>query len=231
MKSKWYFLKCSKELMDIKDALSSYDFESDGDRGFRIEYGVSDVIKGRYIEKVVDNEIFNDPYGAESQVELIRYLNINFLIHKDELGRGRYLLEIVDPPRSIKCFIQLISELLDRITVEVINIRILDFYKTIYNESPRAKIVRIKASGINISTNSQMKVDIVSSGDALGDCISFFGVDKFNLEKIKIEKPFKGFESAIEVTNKGGFVFGEDLVTVGRIYIRNFIINSYKNLG
>ena len=99
--------------------------------------------------------------------------------------------------------LNLLQEVLGNIFVEDVSISLLDFFNSIKKDSPRAKIIKIKASSIKISKNSQMRVEVDSIDDAYYDFVKFIEFNDYKIDKIKIENPFSKSTAPIEIGANG----------------------------
>lgn len=225
-KHKWLLLECDKTPELVVKALLAHGFQTELGRGFRATAKVSGFVSSSYVEKVMKVERIVDPFGSESEVETTRYVAINFRLHFRENNERTFLLEVVRPPRSIRTMLSELSEVMGRIAVSEINLPLIEIFKELRLDSPRARIVKLKASRLGISMASVAKVEVSSSVDAYRDYSSFFGESKGFVEKIKIERPFIDSNGALEIGVNGLCSFDEKVEDL----VRELVLKIYRQI-
>lgn len=220
-KHKWKKFSCKLNHKDLFLRINARKFEND--IGFRINHFDQEYISVKFIEKIVDVIKVVDPFGMVEESKTIRYCSFDFNLYLSDKNDSTYLLEIIEPPRTIRSMLNLLHEVLGDISVEDISISLLDFFRSIKKNSPRAKIIRIKASSINISKNSQMRVEVDSIDDAYHDFNKFIQGNDYKVEKIKIENPFSKLTKPIEICANGFINMDESVVDE----IRNILLTHH----
>lgn len=209
-KHKWLTFACEMMPVKLAQALLARSFDSETGHGFRVISRSKEVISSTFIERIVTQEKIVDPFGVITELETVRYSSIKFRLHFRTSNDLQYLLEVNDPPRSIRSLIMELSDALDGVTVGEVTLPLIKIYSKISNQSPRARIVKLKASGIKISNSSEMRVEVNSSIDAYADFEAFFSKSVAKVEKIKIERPFFDLVGSLEIGANGSCSFDDE---------------------
>ncbi|MFI8616203.1 hypothetical protein ACIGHN_11910 [Acidovorax sp. NPDC077693] len=210
-KSKWLFLDVDSSLSQINAALSLAKFDLEIGRGFEPLSRSTKALNYRFIEKTIEIERVADPFGEVNEIQTVRYAMTRFEIHRRLSSPGSYLLEIENPPRTVRSMIGALAAALGHITVYEVEWSVLDFYFRIKHESPRAKIVKLKASKIPISDSSAMKVEISSVKDAFADYLHKFPGSEGRIDKIRVDRPFMDVAGFLEVGANGLCIFDDEV--------------------
>lgn len=200
-KHKWKKFSCELKHEDLFRRINLRKF--DNNIGFRVNEFGHDFLYATFIEKIVDVIKVTDPFGVVEENKTIRYCSFDFHLYLLDEFNSIYLLEIIEPPRTVRSMLNLLQEVLGNIFVEDVSISLLDFFNSIKKDSPRAKIIKIKASSIKISKNSQMRVEVDSIDDAYYDFVKFIEFNDYKIDKIKIENPFSKSTAPIEIGANG----------------------------
>lgn len=200
-KHKWKKFSCDLKHKDLFKRINSRKFENN--IGFRVNEFGNDFLHATFIEKIVDLIKVTDPFGGVEENQTIRYCSFDFYLYLLDEFKSIYLLEVIEPPRAIRSMLNLLQEILGNISVEDVSIPLLDFFNSIKKYSPRAKIIKIKASSIKISKNSQMRVEVDSIDDAYHDFTKFIELHEYKIDRIKIENPFSKSTAPIEIGANG----------------------------
>lgn len=219
-KSRWLTLSTDISQREALSLLSRSSFSEDLGQGFEPISRSNNFIHCRFIERTVTKESSTNPFGETHEWETIRYTSTTFRLHK-KCNVG-YLIEISNPPRTVRPLISALGETLGRITISEMHWPILDAYKTIKSRSPRARITKIKANGIKLSDTSSSKVEVTSSIDALNDFRSAFKKSDKYIERIRIENPFIEITDPLEISVNGACVFDESTDE----QVRSLILNT-----
>lgn len=209
IKCKWLRIESSLPPSKAMKAVLNRTYTNDVDRGFLALTRIRQSVAAKYTERTIVQESSVDPYGEVSESDAVRYSIISFRLHFCEPFDGNYVLEVFQPPRTLRHLLQELSDTLDGIVVHEPNIQLLNVYTDLKIKSFKAKIVRLKAAGIAISATSELKAEVLSSTDAYNDLISKFEKSKLKLEKIRIENPFPTTSGPLELSSNGLCCFDE----------------------
>ncbi len=209
IKCKWLRLQSTLPPAKVVKAVLSRKFSDDADKGFLGLVKLGKSIAAKYAERTIVRESSVNPYGEISESEAVRYSITQFRLHFSDPFDENYVLEVLQPPRTLRPLIGELSEALEGVVVHEPNIQLLSVYKALKNNAFKAKIVRLRAAGIAISATSELRAEVLSSEDAYSDLVSKFDESKFKLEKIKIENPFPTKSGPLELGMNGLCCFDE----------------------
>lgn len=207
-KIKWLLLESDFSLNRLIKKLLDHPFSLEAGFGFRVISKSSTQVVASFIERITTIERITDPYGETSEFETTRYTSIRFKLIK-RYDEAKFLFEIYNPPRSIRPLTLGLGNILGSITVSEVVIPIMEIYSIMKSSSPRARIARLKASGISISVSSIIRVEVNSSEDAFHEFKNYFPKHGDSVEKIRVERPFPGDTGIFEVSANGLVSFEE----------------------
>lgn len=199
-KSKWVSVDSDVSLKKVLPLLLRSPFDMEQGKGFEVLSRDQQCLQAKFIERCASAEEITDPFGVTTQVETIRYSTIRFQIHEIGQSDGRFLLEVAMPPRSLRSLAFALDAVLGGVRVSDIDLPLLQVFARIKHKSPKAKLVRIKASNLRVTDDSIAKVEFLSEVDAYRDFVAVFGKPSALIEKLRIERPFGDLEGFFEVS-------------------------------
>lgn len=214
---------CDMTPAKLSQALLARNFDPEMGLGFRVIERTREFISAIFIERIVTQEKIIDPYGSITELETIRYASIKFHLHFRNSDEFNYLLEVCNPPRSIRSMISNLSDTLSGITIGELNFPLIEIYSKVRNEFPRARIIKLKAFNISISNHSDMRIEVNSSVDAYIDFKKFFNGNESKLEKIKIENLFSNPRNSLEIGTSGLISFDDE----SEDYVRALVLETH----
>lgn len=203
-RSKWLALTVEAPILKIAELLNDHQFKRGCTVGFELVELKKDSIRGKFIEEIIDNETIIDPFGEKTLNSVRRYSIFDFLVLP--LEKNRFLLRINNPPRSLKNFISILSDVLDfGFYVEPLEVDILAMIQHIkfINSAKDWSIKKIRMSQVRLSESSIAKIEVTSEGDAYQDLRDHMNVKNALLERVTIEYKEANTTSEIELTSKG----------------------------
>jgi hypothetical protein len=171
-KIKWFTTDIKIPIESILEKMLSCQFTQNVDEGFLIIRSNKNLVEGKFIEKLVITERFDNPFGYTEENKIVKYQITKFCL-TDEKPIG---LIVIDPPKSMRAFfgaihkISGINSLISEITVDP-----LAWALSFENSFGKIKILNISSTGINIANNSLAKVSIAGEKDIRRDFIEFIG--------------------------------------------------------
>ncbi len=171
-KTKWFITNIKIPIESIFSEMLSYQFTQNVDEGFLIARSSKNLIEGKFIEKLIITERFDNPFGYTEENRIVKYQITKFCL-TDETPIG---LIVTDPPRSMRAFFAAIhrilgiSSLISEITIDPL-LWALNFE----NSFGKIKILNISSTGINIANNSLAKVSVTGEKDIRNDFMEFIG--------------------------------------------------------
>ena len=118
-------------------------------------------IHATYVEMESSHQEFTDPLGEVYEQTLITYNTFKFTI--EPLTNSILIMSIVEPPRTIKNFINIISKDLNYLVAfSSASISINDLLNSLYDnkEISLIKIKKLKVSGMKLNDSSLASIEI-----------------------------------------------------------------------
>lgn len=210
-KHKWIWLQCDHSVGKVASILLKNSFDSLAGNGFRLSQKSKDEVNSTFIERIITHEKIIDPFGAQSDLETVRYQSTRFRLHARTRAEDEYnyLLEVENPPRSVRSLVAALSYSLGGVTIGEVALPVLTIYAELKKRSPRSKIVRLEARDISISDTTSIRLEVNSSTDAFEDFRKLFQGAEGKIEKVRIERPFSGSDGIFELSSTGVCLFDE----------------------
>ena len=172
---KWFITEWPLSLKKLSADMLKNQYNNKLTSGFVLEKVAVKNITGKFITKRIIKENIEDPFGSITEVSRISYDVIKFTINKDKLG-----LSIIDPPRSIKNFINILHEISGiGLSVSEVTIDPLIWLHSIENSIGKQDVTKIMASDINIHNKGLAKIEVVGKNDIRKEFTKFIQ-DKYH---------------------------------------------------
>jgi hypothetical protein len=210
LKTKWFKIRLPLNLKETHKALLENHYKTGGKSGFEIIEYTDSLLRAKFIEKIVSQEIVIDPFGNEGLLESVRYLIFEFSIIS--LYENDYLIKILFPPRSMKSFINIIYDIFGfGFFIQPVSFDLKIFLIAIEkNLNPtQLKVIKVNASGLVLTETSSAKLEIKSSKHAYHDLLEKFNCDNFTIDNMRISLRIDGVDGFIEVSKAGSICFSD----------------------
>ncbi len=161
MKTKWLKVKIPIELTKFIDILNENQYRLESKNGFELIDFNKTELHAKFIEKVISKEVIIDPFGNSNEIEITRYLIINFSIYK--INSNSYFLIVESPPRSLKCLTDKLYKIIGfGIFFSNLEINIIYFIKNIQEKYgfSSTKINSLKIGNIYLSKKTTGVIDL-----------------------------------------------------------------------
>jgi hypothetical protein len=210
LKTKWFNAQIPLSLKETHKALLEHNYKLGNNNGFEIIEYSDDVLSAKFIERIFIKEIVVDPFGNESLFETVKYSIFEFFIIS--FCKNNYIIKVLSPPRSMKCFINSVYNILGFgffISPVSFDLKIfLDTLESLLNPT-QLKVIKISASGLVLTETSSAKLEITSSKHAYQDLFEKFH-ENLSIDNIKISLRLNGVDGIIEVSKMGSISFSDE---------------------
>jgi hypothetical protein len=213
VKTKWIKLKFDCSLSEMIKRLRIFNFNPECGSGFEIINIKEERIEARFIERVVYKEIIEDPFGNPEHYEFTRY-NI-FKFYLLPLKKDRFLIVLLNPPRSLKPFVNALTNVLvDNIFVSFIDFDVLKISKALASSPWIANLLlrKVKVLGSLLEGRASAKIYLQSNGNVLNDLTEAFPNFKPIIEKASFQFLFDGKLETCELSSSGSLSIADHLV-------------------
>lgn len=167
------FLRFQTELthVEILMYLQNAKYDERTSEGFSIESGYNQQISGVFFNTITHTDKILDPLGNEIDTFYIVVEKTEFI-----LDSRKKLLILINPVRSLKHFLTVLGVTLDyRISLQELNLDLLDFVKAIQQSRRDVMLSSIDIVGIPLSSHSIGKVSISGEEDVLKYANQYIG--------------------------------------------------------
>jgi hypothetical protein len=220
MKCKLLRVHSDLAFKDISKALLSSPYTDSTGRGFEVKSKDTSRIVATFIERIAEREEITDPIGNTRSIDLIRYTSTAMRLHKGAISSpDEMLLVVLAPPRSLRSLLSSIASVLDAGIANVdLNPRAI--YSSLRRNSRRARVSRVRASRVPLSSTSEMRLEVMSMADALLDLEEI--VPKLEtIDRLRVEHPFHKAGGYLEISKAGVLTYDENLDDLVEAFVLN----------
>jgi hypothetical protein len=180
-KVRWFNSRWVIPLNEISEKMLLNQYNEKKGSGFLLSKSTSKIIIGKFIEKKIINEEFQDPFGIKIKREKIIYNITKFIISYNPIG-----LELINPPRGIRFFLNSLQKIIGfGLVISEIKINPLDWLYTIEKHG-KCNVNIIVASGIKAHKNGVAKVTLSGISDIRNEFNNFIKDEKHTIDCIKL---------------------------------------------
>jgi len=201
----------------LAERLQANPFTDEAGDGFALERVRNSFIEGRHFEKVVVSESIADPFGKESTYELVTYRDTWF-----RLSRTYPQIELRNPPRSIRSFVNRIAELLQfKVSVESLTVDPLLWADSIKASGQISGYVQsIDISGVAVEAEVSARFGLVGSCDVLSAASKLVAKRAHTVDRLCMRLTSHLGEHSVILTVSGGVRIDdsapEDVISIVR---------------
>ena len=221
-KYKWLIVNLPINLVELSELLSSHKFKNDSQQGFIISKASKSELSGKFLEKrVLIKEVFN-PFGLPNEVSTVDYIITEFSIYLVS-SKKFYLLELKNPPRTVKPFINFLNKTMGfGFTLKEFKFDPIQFSSKIESVFGKIIINKVSVSELNLNNKATANIQISSETDIREILTSKIFVNK----KFKI-KSIQGSFIASEYSGGKLQLFSNSTVVLShlpeRFFLKEFI--------
>lgn len=199
IKIKWLFYELPLSLVELSNLMKENQYSEGSSSGFLLSLATQNKLAGKYIEKIVQKSIVQDPFGEVTEMETTSYYICRFNL--DSKSKHLYISE---PPRSLRKFTNKLHKLTGLgLVLSEININPSEWVNEIEEKSQKFKITQISCCGIRASKDSVAKLAITGSNDVRYDFSKLIADKRYMMESIKFEAEFDNLPVKGELTRTG----------------------------
>ncbi len=160
-KIKWMFLNVSLSITEIVQKMKSLTYTDIKGKGFIFDKVRDNEVTGRFVEKIISEEVIPVLYGEATTFERIEYRIVEFYITEKALP----IIAIINPPRTLKPFaINMVKALGLGVSLDDMNIDPLLWVNSISKITP-LELVQLELSQIKVDEHALARMQISSSKD------------------------------------------------------------------
>jgi hypothetical protein len=204
MNSKWIKLTCSLSLLEILDALLKHPISEKNNYGFDTSYIDEDMLNCSFYEKDIEIQTFTLPNGEIIQNEVLKIVFFEFFIYP--VSTDISLLCIKAPPRTLKGFIQRLTDALSSVIfVSNITFDVLAFITAIrsLDDTSQCVINEISVTNLIFDESNSGEIKIKSRVNALEILESKFAGLKYSSKNAKFTFRRNGEKIQVRVSKSG----------------------------
>lgn len=206
------------DLKKIMIILDERAYSSETTFGFNVASANNECIECQFIERIVNERVYETLDGVDEKIEYVDYYKINFMLR----ANSSFSLCLIDPPRNTKYGLQMIRSLLagnanlKSIELDLAKIILLD------NHLKNIKIHSASISNLNITKDILAKIKLTSNSN-----ISDFVREKYKDNSGCIDS-LSGFvnDVPIEISKHGRIKVSADSIELVLELLEQFKLES-----
>lgn len=180
-KVRWLYSDWGLPLSELSSKMLGFQYDEERTLGYILSKSTNKLIIGKFIEKKVLPVKVVDPFGNIKTNSRTIYNITNFIIKDDLVG-----LELINPPRGIKPFINNLHKITGLgLVISEIDIDPLKWLEDIEN-SHKCTVNSILASGIKEEKNGIAKISMSGINDIRNEFSTFIGNRDHNIDSVKL---------------------------------------------
>lgn len=196
---RWLKVKWPLQLIEISNLLLANQYDEATGRGFLLSSSGTKKISGKYVEKIIEPTLVVDPFGNESESQVVTYY-----ISKFSFDSSSSLMELESPPRSIR---KLVAELhsIVGLGMEMSDVKVdpliwLQELESLY--SP-VLVRNISSSGITAPKNGLAKISVSGKKDIRSEFGRLVGERPCVIDLVKFSGVFNQCNISAEASRTG----------------------------
>lgn len=208
-------MKTGLNIEDLYSYFQKTQFLTESSYGF-LNFELDKLkIYSTYVEKESMYQEFTDPLGEIYEQTLITYNTFDFTV--EPLSNNVLLLSIINPPRTIKNFIDKISSDLNYLvtfsSVEISINKLLEQLPS-NNSISLLRVKKLKVSGVKLNDSSMASIEITSKENAIHDLSDYTKNARYVIDKIKGSMFIENNNMNFEIAKTGLIYLGNDSCTL-----------------
>lgn len=226
-RTKWSRIRTSLSLHELSRHFKESTVGDDGQGYSDVEVG-SNFCSAIYNERISNNVISLDYNGNEFEQSLIEFYSVKFsIIH---LINNHYVLSLTNPPKTLKPFIDILSEGLNyKIGVSGFELNVRFFLDELLS-SPDVSLLKVKKAKVNglaVSDTAKATIEVTSRNNAIDDISLLIERNDFFIDKLKLSCIICNTPSEIEISKTGSFSATPEAVNLTKAILLKQIIDSF----
>jgi len=199
VKARWLYSKIPIPLSQLSKLMIDSQYDDISGKGFLISAATSTKIVGKYVEKVVQKSLLEDPFGEISELSSVTYYTCQF-----SLEHRSNLLLIKNPPRTLRKFLNQLHQMTGfGLVVSEIEVDPELWIRAIGKACNSLHILQINSSGIRASQTSSAKISITGTKDVRASFEKMISDKRYMVESMKFEAMFGELEVKGEILRNG----------------------------
>ncbi|MEX0291686.1 MAG: hypothetical protein AB3N14_21465 [Flavobacteriaceae bacterium] len=198
-------------LNDLADSINSNQYTEKKGVGVISGSIDRDSVNATFVEKKKVYDEINYPDGETETLERYKYIYYSF--KAQAISDKHYLFQLINPPVSIKCFVEFLSKFHPSLAVEKFKFDLPGFHKSIKRNPrvERARVTSLKASSLPFSEKSAAKIEIFSETDSYRELKRVYGEKGYRLDRLVFTISAGGGDYELLASASGAISYSEPL--------------------
>lgn len=199
IKAKWLYSELPVPLCQLSKLMKEHQYTESSGTGFLLSTSSASKLAGKYIEKIVQKTLVEDPFGGVSEIESISYYTCQF----NWSSESNYMY-ISEPPRSLRKFSNKLHCLTGLgLVLSEVNVAPERWLGLIEDCADSIRILQISSYGIRTSQSSAAKILVAGTKDVREAFSSMVADKRYLVDSIKFEAEFESLVVKGELTKSG----------------------------
>ncbi len=199
IKAKWLYSELPLTLIELSKLMKEQQYSEEAGFGFLLSISTSSKLSGKYIEKLVQRTVVENPFGELSEIESVTYYICQF-----NWCNGSNFMYITNPPRSLRKFLNKLHGMTGLgFVLSEVNITPESWINCLESAADSFSVTQLSSYGIRVSQGSTAKVIVTGVDDIRGGFLSIVSEKKYLVDSVKFKAEFDGLEVLGELTKLG----------------------------
>lgn len=199
IKAKWLYSELPVTIRQLAKLMKEHQYTDGSGSGFLLSTSTENKLVGKYIEKIVQKTVVEDPFGNTSEIESTSYYTCHFNWSSD----SKYMY-VLDPPRSLRKFVNKVHSLTGLgLIVSELNVSPKLWLELIEKEADSLRIFQISTYGIRASSDATAKVVVTGKTDVKTAFLDLVLDKRYLVDSVKFDADFDGLLVKGELTKSG----------------------------
>lgn len=199
IKAKWLYSELPVTLRQLAKLMKGHQYTDSSGSGFLLSTSTETKLIGKYIEKIVQKTIVEDPFGNTSEIESPSY----YTCHFNWCSESKYMY-VLDPPRSLRKFINKVHSLTGLgLIISELNVSPKLWLELIEREADLVRIFQMSTYGIRVSDDATAKIVVTGKADVKATFLELVSDKRYLVDGVKFDADFDGLLIKGELTKSG----------------------------
>ncbi len=200
IKAKWLYSELPLTLIELSRLMKEQQYSEETGLGFLLSVSTPSKLSGKYVEKLVQRSVVEDPFGAVTEVESVSYYTCQF----NWSSNSKYMY-VTNPPRSLRKFLNKLHEMTGLgLVLSEINVPPERWVGYLERSADSLTVTQLSSYGIRVSQVATAKVTVNGIGDIRDDFTTIISDKQYLVDTVKFKAEFDSLELLCELTKLGG---------------------------
>ncbi|MEZ8532530.1 hypothetical protein AB9R81_07965 [Vibrio cyclitrophicus] len=199
IKAKWLYSELPLTLIELSRLMKEQQYSEETGLGFLLSVSTPSKLSGKYVEKLVQRSVVEDPFGEVTEIESVSYYTCQF----SWSSSSKYMY-VTNPPRSLRKFLNKLHDMTGLgLVLSEVNVAPELWVGYLEHSADSLKVTQLSSYGIRISQGATAKVTVNGIKDIRDDFTTIISDKRYLVDSVKFKAEFDNLELLCELTRLG----------------------------